>query len=107
MTRSNVEGTLCIRVPPSGRITHLLCMCPQVLNPSETFGNIMVDYSYVECTSACITGLTAFRRAYPDHRAHNIIAALDRAEKFVRSIQRPDGSWWVACLAGLLQCGVR
>lgn len=40
----------------------------QVLNPSETFGNIIVDYSYVECTSACMTALSAFRKSYPDHR---------------------------------------
>jgi cycloartenol synthase len=33
-----------------------------MLNPSETFGDIMVDYSYVECTSACITALTSFRK---------------------------------------------
>jgi len=40
----------------------------QVLNPSETFGNIIVDYSYVECTSACITALAAFHKSHPDHR---------------------------------------
>jgi cycloartenol synthase len=38
----------------------------QILNPAETFGDIIVDYSYVECTSACITALTAFDRLYPD-----------------------------------------
>ena len=32
------------------------------INPAETFGGIMVDYSYVECSSACMTALTAFRR---------------------------------------------
>jgi hypothetical protein len=26
-----------------------------MLNPSEVFGDIMIDYSYVECSSACIT----------------------------------------------------
>ena len=26
----------------------------EALNPSQVFGDIMVDYSYVECTSACI-----------------------------------------------------
>lgn len=43
------------------------CGCVlQILNPAETFGDIIVDYSYVECTSACITALTAFDRLYPD-----------------------------------------
>lgn len=37
----------------------------QVLNPAETFGDIIVDYSYVECSSACITGLAAFAARYP------------------------------------------
>ena len=30
----------------------------QLVNPSETFGDIVIDYSYVELTSACITALT-------------------------------------------------
>ncbi len=29
----------------------------EMLNPSEVFGDIMIDYSYVECSSACITAL--------------------------------------------------
>lgn len=36
-----------------------------MLNPAETFGDIIVDYSYVECSSACITGLAAFHSDYP------------------------------------------
>jgi cycloartenol synthase len=40
----------------------------QILNPAETFGDIIVDYSYVECTSACITALAAFDRLYPSSR---------------------------------------
>ena len=30
----------------------------QMVNPSETFGDIVIDYSYVELSSACITALT-------------------------------------------------
>ena len=26
----------------------------ELLNPSDVFGDIMIDYSYVECTSACL-----------------------------------------------------
>jgi hypothetical protein len=36
----------------------------QILNPAETFGDIIVDYSYVECSSACITALAAFAAKY-------------------------------------------
>eukprot|EP00198_Chlamydomonas_reinhardtii_P000539 XP_001689874.1 cycloartenol synthase [Chlamydomonas reinhardtii] len=72
----------------------------EILNPAETFGDIIVDYSYVECTSACITALCSFRKQHPGHRAAEIAASLKRAEAFIRSIQRKDGSWygsWGVC----------
>jgi cycloartenol synthase len=65
----------------------------ELINPAETFGGIMVDYSYVECSSACMTALAAFRARYPEHRRAEIAAALERGRKFVESIQRKDGSW--------------
>lgn len=34
----------------------------ELINPSETFGDIVIDYSYVECSSACITALCAFQK---------------------------------------------
>lgn len=55
-------------------------MWVQILNPSETFGDIMVDYSYVECTSACITALTSFRKQYPDHRPKEIQKSIDKGK---------------------------
>ena len=30
------------------------------LNPSEVFGDIMIDYSYVECSMASLSALYAF-----------------------------------------------
>lgn len=32
----------------------------------------MVDYPYVECTSACVQALTMFAQHYPRHRATEI-----------------------------------
>jgi squalene cyclase len=69
----------------------------EILNPAETFGDIMVDYSYVECSSACITALCAFRRRHPEYRTHDILNALGRGKEFIQSIQRPDGSWCAVC----------
>ena len=60
----------------------------------------MIDYSYVECTSAVIQGLTAFKKAYPTHRRAEIEECLHRGLQFIRNIQRPDGSWygcWGVC----------
>ena len=71
----------------------------EVFNPAETFGDIMIDYDYVECSSACVTALAASRAApwrapcrdRPRHRP---------PWDFLLSIQRPDGSWygsWGVC----------
>jgi squalene cyclase len=35
-------------------------------------GDIMVDYSYVECTSACLQALHLFRKYYPDYRTSDL-----------------------------------
>ena len=40
----------------------------ELLNPAEVFGNIMVDYTYVECTSAVMQALQHFPAQFPDHR---------------------------------------
>ena len=66
---------------------------PQILNPAETFGDIIVDYSYVECSSACITALAAMRKRYPQHRRAEVGRALQRGKDYILSIQLPDGSW--------------
>ncbi|CAI7729429.1 unnamed protein product, partial [Closterium sp. NIES-54] len=90
----------------------------QILNPSETFGNIIIDYSYVECTSASIQALTAFTRVHPDYRADDIEQAIWKARGFLVDIQRDDGSWygsWGVCftygtwfgISGLVAAGAR
>lgn len=70
------------------------------LNPSEVFGDIMIDYSYVECSMASLSALYAFRAAYPHHRRREVDHAIRRGRSFIKSIQRPDGSWygsWGCC----------
>jgi squalene cyclase len=44
----------------------------ELLNPSDVFGAIMIDYSYVECTSACVRALVNFKKVYPNHRSEEI-----------------------------------
>ena len=72
----------------------------ELMNPSEVFGDIMIDYSYVECTMACITALKAFSLALPDHRPLEVLGAIQAGRNFIKSIQRTDGSWygsWAVC----------
>lgn len=60
----------------------------------------MIDYDYVELSSACMTSLAAFREHYPKHRAAEIEGALEKGKKFVLQDQRADGSWygsWGVC----------
>lgn len=71
-----------------------------MMNPSEVFGDIMIDYSYVECTSACVTALLAFSKSLPSYRTYEVKNAIVSGAEFVKTIQRDDGSWygsWGVC----------
>ncbi|XP_033965761.1 lanosterol synthase-like [Pseudochaenichthys georgianus] len=72
----------------------------ELLNPSEVFGDIMIDYTYVECTSAVMQALRHFQKAYPEHRAEEMRSTLREGLEYCRKVQRPDGSWegsWGVC----------
>lgn len=69
------------------------------LNPAEVFGNIMVEYPYVECTDSSILGLHHFT-THDNYRQTEIKDAIDAAIEYIISYQRPDGSWygsWGVC----------
>ncbi|PNT75939.1 hypothetical protein BRADI_1g42000v3 [Brachypodium distachyon] len=78
------------------RTTSLL----EVLNPSESFLNIVVDYPSVECTSSVLQALIMFRELYPGYRKEEIGKCIKTSSKFIEDNQRNDGSWfgtWGIC----------
>eukprot|EP00040_Diaphanoeca_grandis_P034707 m.216523 g.216523 ORF g.216523 m.216523 type:complete len:721 (-) comp33210_c0_seq1:416-2578(-) len=72
----------------------------EYFNASEVFGEIMIDYDYIECTSSALQALCLFAHMYPNHRTSEVQRAKDMATKHMLSIQREDGSWegmWGIC----------
>jgi squalene/oxidosqualene cyclase-like protein len=70
------------------------------LNPSSAFGDIMIDYPYVECTAAAIQALRAYQAAFPGDAAGEIESAVARGKQFLLEQQRRDGSFegsWAIC----------
>lgn len=76
----------------------------------------MIDYSYVECSMAALTGLVDFSEMFPHHRPGDIQESIDKGRSFLKSVQRQDGSWygsWACCFTygtffgveGLVKCG--
>ncbi|ODV83191.1 hypothetical protein CANARDRAFT_9767 [[Candida] arabinofermentans NRRL YB-2248] len=65
----------------------------ELINPAEVFGNIMVEYPYVECTDSSVLGLTYFNKYYK-YRSNEIRTAIDRATKYIVESQNKDGSWY-------------
>ncbi|PIO37521.1 hypothetical protein AB205_0070760 [Aquarana catesbeiana] len=63
-------------------------------------GDIMIDYTYVECTSAAMQALKHYQAWDPDYQTHEIRETLQRGLDYCRSVQREDGSWegsWGVC----------
>lgn len=73
----------------------------ELFNPSEVFGHIMIDYSYVECSSSAMQALSSFQRKFPNTDYASVICkALARGARFIELLQRNDGSWygcWGSC----------
>lgn len=66
----------------------------EMLNAAEVFGNIMVEYDYPECTTACVTALSLFNKHWPDYRPDEIKLFIKRATNWIKSNQKIDGSWY-------------
>jgi len=85
----------------------------ELLNPAAVFGDIMIDYSYVECTSSCIQALVSFLKYGTEYSLRNSQSGLEHKNRVERSRnavrkatgylfnqQRADGSFfgqWGVC----------
>jgi len=61
---------------------------------------VVIQCSYVECTSSAIHGFVMFMKLYPGHRKKEIETFIARAVGYLEMIQMPDGSWygnWGVC----------
>ncbi|XP_005464082.1 lanosterol synthase [Oreochromis niloticus] len=60
----------------------------------------MINYTYVERTSAVMEALRHFQKVYPDHCNVEIRSTLREGLEYCKKVQRPDGSWEGRCLPG-------
>jgi squalene/oxidosqualene cyclase-like protein len=119
--RDAVDYLLWSQMPCGGWASYEPARAPdwmELLNVSNVFGDIMIDYPYVECTAAALMGLVQYRAAYPGDRDEAIAGAVERGRDFLFSRQRPDGSFegsWGICftygtwfgIEGMRAAGVR
>lgn len=70
------------------------------LNPSEVFADIMIDYSWTECSAACLISLMEGQEGYPTYKNDEISKAINAGIGFIIKQQKADGSWyggWAVC----------
>ncbi|KAF7586687.1 hypothetical protein BBP40_008493 [Aspergillus hancockii] len=65
----------------------------ELLNGTELFGNVMVEFDYTECTSSAITALDLFRTVDKLYRAEDVSRAINRGVQYIRRSQRDNGGW--------------
>jgi lanosterol synthase len=68
----------------------------EALNAAEVFGKIMVEYDYVECSTAVITALTLVHKYWPDYRAEDIKKFKAGVLAYIKRAQFPHGGWYGA-----------
>ncbi|KAL6644329.1 hypothetical protein ACP70R_015937 [Stipagrostis hirtigluma subsp. patula] len=66
----------------------------EVLNPLESFRNIVADYPTVECTASVMEALILFGDLYPGYRTEEIREYVNKAAKYIENNQNRDGSWY-------------
>ncbi|AYU76097.1 lanosterol synthase, putative [Leishmania donovani] len=66
----------------------------ELLDCAELFKDVMIDYSYVECSSSCIHTLSLFREHYPHYRRRDVDRAISEGIAYVLGQQQPDGGFY-------------
>ncbi|CAM8921713.1 unnamed protein product [Rhodiola kirilowii] len=72
----------------------------ELLNPTEVFEDIVIEYEYLECTGAALQSLVLFKKLYPGHRENEVENFIKSATQYIQDTQMPDGSWygkWGVC----------
>eukprot|EP01064_Diplonema_japonicum_P013973 TRINITY_DN21501_c0_g1_i1.p1 TRINITY_DN21501_c0_g1~~TRINITY_DN21501_c0_g1_i1.p1 ORF type:complete len:786 (+),score=145.03 TRINITY_DN21501_c0_g1_i1:36-2393(+) len=103
--RAGIDQILSLRNPSDGAFSsYEFRRAPtwmELLNPAEIFTRIMVEYTYTECTSACMQTLLAFKKHDTEnYRGAEINTALAKGKEAILGNQRADGSWygsWGVC----------
>lgn len=110
--RQAVDVILSYQNTDGGWATYELTRAPkwlEKLNPSEVFADIMIDYSWTECTAACVIALQEFQDTEPDYKSSEIRKAISSGLDFIIRQQKPDGSWyggWAVCFTYATWFGV-
>ncbi len=69
----------------------------EIFNPTEMFGDCMLDRSYVECTASCMHGLQQALHYFPELQLSESFKVIPETIKkgaiFLRKSQNKDGSW--------------
>ncbi|TFK39425.1 terpenoid cyclases/protein prenyltransferase alpha-alpha toroid [Crucibulum laeve] len=98
-----IDLMLTLQNPGGGFASYELIRGPkwlEWLNPAEVFGDIMIEYTYPECTTSVITSLSIFRKHYPQYRAGDIDRTIKSAIGYLHKAQKPEGGWvgsWGIC----------
>jgi achilleol B synthase len=59
----------------------------EVLNPSESFRNIVCDYPSVECTSSVLDALILFKEMYPEYCRKELDDCIKKSVVFIEKNQ--------------------